>query len=163
MIVRPETSADRAAIRAVVTAAFGREAEADLVDSLRTEGDLVLSLVAEEDQAVVGHIAFSRLLVESDAPAFPAVALAPLVVAPIAQRQGVGARLVACGHEYLAAASETLSVVLGEPRYYTRFGYRRDLAAAFRSPYQCDALLAIAFGGAPRDGWLRYAAAFERL
>jgi putative acetyltransferase len=161
--IRPETPRDHAAIRQLLTEAFGQPAEADLVDRLRADSDLLLSLVAEEDGAVVGHVAFSRLIVDGATEPYPAVALAPLAVAADKRRQGIGRRLVQAGHGRLVIAGESFFVVLGDPAYYGRFHYRRDLAAAFQSAYQGDALMALAFGNPPLQGSLRYARAFQGL
>ena len=91
MIIRPEKPADAAAIGEVVTAAFGQRQEAELVRGLRSEGDLVLSLVAEDDGAIIGHVAFSRVWIEHDGMRSPGIGLAPVSVLPTAA-QGYGAR-----------------------------------------------------------------------
>ena len=90
--VRDETSADVAAICHVVAAAFPGPAEARLVDLLRTDGDLLYSLVAVEDDRVVGHVAFSPM----DAP-FRALGLGPIAVRPERQGRGIGRRLIEAG------------------------------------------------------------------
>ncbi|WP_410587750.1 GNAT family N-acetyltransferase [Amycolatopsis sp. lyj-23] len=128
MLIRRETPADRAAIHAVHSAAFRREGneppvEAPLVDELRAEGDLVdaLSLVAVRDGEVVGHVCCSRARVGEDTTA--AVGLGPLGVLPAHQRSGVGSALV---HTVLGAADALghgLVVLLGNPAYYSRFGF----------------------------------------
>jgi putative acetyltransferase len=91
------------------------------------------------------------------------VALAPLAVDPAFQKMGIGAALVAEAHRYLTAAGEKLAIVLGDPAYYGRFGYRRRPAEGYSSDYQCDALQALAWGEAPSTGRLTYAAAFAGL
>ena len=96
----------------------------------------MLSLVAEDAGVVVGYVAFSRLIVEGDTTRFAAVALAPLAVYPEYQQQGIATRLVREAHACLAALGETLSVVLGEPGFYGRFGYSNRRAANFESEYQ---------------------------
>jgi putative acetyltransferase len=161
--IRTARPADRAAIGALVAAAFGQDGEAVLVERLVADGDAVLELVAEQDGALVGHILFSRLKVEDAAGSMSAVALAPLAVAARARRRGVGAALVEAAHRRLAADGEVLSVVLGDPVYYGRFGYRRAPAADFASDYQCEALLALAWGEAPATGRLVYPPAFAAL
>lgn len=160
VVIRPVVSGDHAAIRSLVVEAFGQPGEADLVDRLRADGDVVLELVAEREGEIRGHVVFSRL----DAGGHAAVALAPLSVAPAHQRTGLGAALVEDAHRRLAADGERLAVVLGEPDYYGRFGYRHEDAAGFDSEYQCDALQALVLGdGAPRSGRLVYARAFSAL
>lgn len=127
MIVQRETAGQAAQIRAVTLAAFGRAVEADLVDKLRADPGWIpaLSLVAVVDGVVVGHVACTR----ADVSGSPALGLGPLSVHPDHQRRGVGKALV---HAVLGAADaldEPLVVLLGDPAYYCRFGFR--LAAEF--------------------------------
>ena len=84
------------------------------------------------------------------------MALAPLAVYPEYQQQGVATRLIRDGHACLAAIGETLSVVLGEPDYYGRFGYSNRRVAQFESDYQSPYLMALSFGAAPWEGRLVY-------
>jgi len=158
--IRVATPKDRESIRAVEEHAFGQAAEAGLVDALVSNGDAVLELVAEEEGIVVGHILFSRLMVEDGANVFPAVALAPLAVEPSLHGSGIGGALIREAHLRLKHSGEKLSVVLGDPDYYGRFGYDRSRAAAFDSTYQGDALQAQSWGDAPINGKLLYAKAF---
>jgi putative acetyltransferase len=160
MSIRAATPRDREAIRLVEEHAFGQKAEAGLVDALVSSGDAVVELVAEEEGQVVGHILFSRLYVEHAGREFPAVALAPLAVEPAMHGSGIGGALVREAHLRLKQAGETLAIVLGDPAYYSRFGYERQRAAGFESDYQCDALQALAWGEAPEAGKLVYATAF---
>lgn len=161
--IRTSTPRDRDAIRLVEEHAFGQPVEAGLVDALVTGGDAVAELVAEEEGQVVGHILFSRLIVEADGEKFPAVALAPLAVEPSFHGTGIGGALVREAHLRLKEAGEKLSVVVGDPGYYGRFGYERQRAARFECDYQGEALQALAWGDAPTSGRLVYAAAFGNL
>jgi putative acetyltransferase len=161
--LRAEEPADASQVRALLEASFPGTGEALLVDRLRSDGDLVLSLAAEDAGVVVGYIAFSRLLVEGDVTPRRAVALAPLAVYPEYQRQGVATRLIQESHACLAFLGETLSVVLGEPAYYGRFGYSNKRVAGFESEYQSPYLMALSFGDAPFAGRLVYPAAFRLL
>jgi len=164
VIIRPEESGDETAIRLLLVNAFGGEAEAKLVDDLRSAGDIVLSLVAARGGEIRGHILFSRLLVRNGDETFPAVALAPLGVHPAHQREGIGTALVEDAHARLAAQGEKLSLVLGEPAYYGRFGYSRERAAGFESVYQGEYLQALAWDdAAPASGRLDYPPAFADL
>jgi putative acetyltransferase len=133
MIVRPERPSDVDAIRAVHDAAFGGAAEGRLVDALREAGKLVVSLVAELDGEVVGYIGFSP--VSSAAPP-PGFGLAPLAVRPDVQRRGIGGQLVREGLAAIARRGAGFVVVLGDPRYYARFGFgpaaRRGLVDEFQ-------------------------------
>jgi putative acetyltransferase len=121
-IIRQEDPGDAGQVRDLLEASFPGYGEAVLVDRLRSDGDIVLSLVAEDQGVVIGYIAFSRLTVEGSDEPFHAVALAPLAVYPEYQQQGVATRLIREGHACLAAMGVTLSVVLGEPGYYGRVG-----------------------------------------
>ena len=112
MIVREERSEDRDAVRRVEEAAFGQPDEADIVDALRDDPAWALSLVAEVDGEIVGHLLFSR--------GDRAMTLGPLAVLPSHQRSGVGAALM---REGLARIDEPI-VLLGHVDYYTRFGFR---------------------------------------
>jgi putative acetyltransferase len=163
MIVRGARAEDGFAISELLEAAFGGTAEAGLVAALARNGDLVLAAVAEDGPTLIGYIAFSRLMVTSEDGDFRAVALAPLAVAPSRQRQGIGAALVEYAHGRLRRAGEALSVVLGEPGYYRRFGYSTERAAGFASPYPTDHLMALTFAAAPSRGRLIYPRAFAGL
>jgi putative acetyltransferase len=159
LAVRDETPADFAAIRAVNEAAFGGAQEADLVDTLRRDGDLLLSLVAD-DGGVIGHVAFSRVQVEGDS----AVALAPVAVRPEWQRRGAGTALIEHGLQRLRQSGETLVFVLGEPAYYSRFGFAAAPVARFETPYPGPYFQSLALSpSAPSAGRLRYARAFAAL
>jgi putative acetyltransferase len=162
--VRSETPADVAAIRAVLLSAFPTAQEADLVDALRADGDLVLSLVAIRDGKVAGHAAFSRMSVESGEGIFPALALAPVAVSPDCQHSGVGAALIEYGLQQLTARREGLIFVVGAPDYYRRFGFDSALASAFLSPYAgLHSMLKRLLDHAPTSGSLHYASAFSKL
>ena len=133
MIVRREQPRDADAIRAVHDAAFGGTGEGRLVDALREAGKLVVSLVAERDGQVVGHVGFSPITCAAPGQGF---GLAPLGVRPHAQRQGIGAQLVKEGLAAVARCDAGFVVVLGDPRYYARFGFgpasARGLSDEFR-------------------------------
>jgi putative acetyltransferase len=161
--LRLESAADAPQIRKLLEASFPGHDEAGLVDNLRRQGDMVLSLVAEADALVIGHVLFSRVTVEGEPGSSPALALAPLAVHPDYQHQGIGTRLVREGHACLAEMGETLSIVVGEPAYYSRFGYNHRRAARFESKYQSPYLMALSFGPAPWEGRLVYPRAFSLL
>jgi putative acetyltransferase len=135
MLIRAETASDHAAIRMVNRRAFGQEGEARLVDALRAGGHVLVSLVAEIEGRVVGHILFSRLSIVTDPGNLAAASLAPMAVLPEFQRQGIGSRLVAEGLRRCAALGERIVVVLGHPDYYPRFGFTAGLAATLQCPY----------------------------
>jgi putative acetyltransferase len=120
--IRPERPDEVAAVHRVNAEAFGQPNEADLVDALRANGKAVLSLVAELDGQVVGHVLFSPMSVEP-AGACRAVGLAPLAVLPERQRQGIGSALVRDGIERCRNLGFDIVLLLGEPEYYSRFGF----------------------------------------
>jgi putative acetyltransferase len=137
--IRDETPEDVAAIRAVVEAAFGQPAEADLVDRLRADGDSIISLVADDDGQIVGHILFSKL-----AAPFRALGLAPVSVLPDRQNAGIGSRLILEGLVRASRSGWQGVFVLGEPEYYGRFGFDAALARNFTSPYAGRYFMALA-------------------
>ena len=119
--VHPERPGDAEAIHAVHAASFPTEAEARLVGLLRAAGRLPVSLVAEVGGAVVGHIAFSPVIAASGAAG---AGLAPVAVAAPHRRQGIAAELVRAGLEACRVGGFGWVVVMGEPAYYGRFGFR---------------------------------------
>jgi len=123
MRIREEEAGDAAAVRSVNERAFGRRNEADLVEAVRAAGAATLSLVAEEDGAVVGHILFSPVEVDSPSGAWLAVGLGPMSVPPDLQRQGIGAELVRQGLERLRRAGHRAVMLVGHPSYYPQFGF----------------------------------------
>lgn len=153
--IRLECDSDHEAIREVHGMAFRGEDEPRLVDRLRADGDLALSLVAVENDQVVGHIAFSRLLLRTSEGDLEAVALAPMGVLPEFQRRGIGSMLV---QEGLRRFPETLVVVLGHLEFYPRFGFRPEHAAALRCPFSGPNLMATR----PAEGELIYARGFSQ-
>jgi putative acetyltransferase len=164
VIIRRETAGDVAAIRQVVRAAFEGDDEADLVDRLRADGDLILSLVAEQDGQVIGHIAFSRLSITNDFAVTPGVSLAPVAALPEMQRIGAGRALIEAGHDQLRHAGETVVFVLGDPAYYSRFGYSVNGADAFDCIYAGPYFQWLRLSSqAPATGVIAYASAFGGL
>jgi putative acetyltransferase len=123
VVVRPERPGDAPAIRHVNEQAFGRAAEADLVDALRRHGTATLSLVAVRDARIVGHILFSPVRIESEARSTAGLGLGPMAVLPACQREGIGSRLVRTALEECRRAGHGWVVVLGHPEYYPRFGF----------------------------------------
>lgn len=121
--VRPERSGDQAAVREVHLAAFEGPAEAGLVDRLRAARATSVSLVAELEGKVVGHILFSPVEIEGAESKLSGVGLAPMAVLPDHQRSGVGSQLVRAGLARCRELGELRVVVLGHPDYYPRFGF----------------------------------------
>jgi putative acetyltransferase len=133
--IRGETVADRQAIRLLNCAAFETAAEAQLVDALRDGGFVEISLVAEEDGRIIGHILFSQLPIMTSAGTVATVSLAPMAVQPSHQRQGVGSRLVEAGLKMCREQEHLIAVVLGHPNFYPRFGFSAQLAQPLESPF----------------------------
>jgi putative acetyltransferase len=163
VVLRRESLDDRSAVRAVTEAAFGRPDEADLIDRLRHEGAVLASFVAEVETQIVGHILFSRMLIETVDGPLAAVALAPMAVLPSQQRRGVGGQLIRHGLDWLRGRDEQIVLVLGHPDYYPRFGFSRDRARALASPFPPDVFMALELSPGALDGvhgTVRYPAAF---
>jgi len=161
VLIRDEKSVDRPAIHAVVTAAFGRPDEADLVDRLREDGSLVISLVSLDAGVVVtGHVLLSRM----DAP-FTALGLAPLSVLPAHQRSGIGSQLVRAALQRAKELRWEAVFVLGDPQYYGRFGFDAARASGFSSPYAGPHLMVLALAGSlpVSAGAIAYARPFASL
>ena len=141
--VREEHPGDRLEVRRVNEAAFGRSDEANLIDGLRQEGAVLLSVVAELDNQIIGHILFSRMSVETAQGLIAAVALAPMAVLPEHQCRQVGSQLVRRGLGELRNRGERIVIVLGHKEYYPRFGFTPEKARHLASPFPPEALMAL--------------------
>ena len=136
MHIRLEQEADRHQIRIINTSAFETTAEADLVDVLRQSDIPLISLVAEEENQLIGHILFSPVSLAEQAHAPTIAGLAPMAVLPAWQGKGVGSRLVTEGLKYCAEAGYVAVVVLGHPDYYPRFGFVPASRFNIKSEYE---------------------------
>jgi len=123
MIIREEQSGDLAAIHRVILEAFDGPAEADLVEKLRANGKFRLSLVAELDGQVVGHILFTVVAIEDAAPCPRTLGLAPLAVLSEFQRKGIGSALMHSSLERCREMGHDAIVVVGHSEYYPKFGF----------------------------------------
>ncbi|HEY0069989.1 MAG TPA: N-acetyltransferase, partial [Chloroflexia bacterium] len=127
VLIRPETVNDYAAIAEVNVQAFDhRAAEALIVTLLRNrpQFDHELSLVAEEDGRILGHVLFSPYSIQVLGESVSVVNLAPIAVHPAYQKQGIGGRLIHEGHEIARAKGYKFSFLVGHPTYYPRLGYK---------------------------------------
>ncbi len=125
MIIHPDKAEHAAGVYYVEEKAFKRPAEADLCVKLRQRKAATLSLVALEDGEVVGHVLFSPVTIRGEKPGeeLPVVGMGPVAVLPARQRQGIGSRLIRAGLEEIRQEGHAAVVVLGDPHYYTRFGF----------------------------------------
>jgi putative acetyltransferase len=163
LVIRTEAPGDGDAVRRVHEAAFGRDAEADLVDAVRAARAAVLSLVAVWRGEIVGHALFTPVTVGTGS----AVGLGPLAVHPDHQDQGVGSALVREGLVRLSVLGHGAVVVVGAPAYYRRFGFApaRAFGVSWERPVPDEVFMAIELR--PRalagGGVARYLPAFDRL
>lgn len=134
MLIRAEKQRDWVATHTVNVSAFGRPAEADLVDALRDQVQPIVSLVAEDNGALVGHIMFTPVCLAGHS-ALKIMGLAPLAVAPEHQRKGVGSALVRAGLDQCTLLGFGAVVVLGDPEYYHRFGFSSSAHFGIRCDY----------------------------
>ena len=138
VVLRKERPDDRDAVRRVNQLAFGRDDEADLVDALRRGGHPCISLVAEREDRLVGHILFTPVRIVSESGEFEAIGLAPMSVLPEFQRQGIGKELVASGLETCRVLGHEIVVVLGHPEYYPRFGFEKAAPLGIRWEHEAS-------------------------
>ncbi len=138
MEIRLERAADRAAVGAVHRAAFGDEGDlvARLVEALRSTMTPAtsLSLVAADGAAVVGHVMFTRSLLDAPRRLVDVQVLSPVGVLPERQGQGVGSALIRRGLQLLAGRGVPLVFLEGAPGYYPRFGFEPGGDHGFRKP-----------------------------
>lgn len=151
--IRASHDGDLAAILALNQQAFAGNDEARLVARLHQAGRQVLEYIAEHEGAIIGHVLFSPIQTEHGHDGL-AVGLAPLAVAPEHQRQGIGAALVAHALDTLRSGPYRMTVVLGEPTYYARFGFRPASLSGLRDTYGGgDAFMALALREGGLDGY----------
>lgn len=167
MIIRQEQAKDYDTVYQVVKTAFASAAESDgneqdLVNALRRSEAFIpeLSLVAVQEETILGHILFTKVTVGGET----ALALAPLSVLPAYQRQGIGQALMAEGHRIARALGYKYSIVLGHPQYYPKAGYRPASLYGIRAPFDVadDSFMAAKLNpaAAPLCGTVQYDPAF---
>ncbi|QYU69233.1 N-acetyltransferase [Leptolyngbya sp. 15MV] len=163
MTIRPEAPGDEPAIHALTEAAF-REvkhsdgSEAAIVDRLRADGDLALSLVALNlDHAIVGHVAFSPVTISDGSEGW--FGLGPCSVIPTRQRTGIGSELIKAGLAELESRAARGVVLLGSPAYYGRFGFEHDPRLVYPGP-PAEYFQRLVLAGDAPSGTVTYAPAF---
>jgi putative acetyltransferase len=158
--IRHEEEKDFEQVREILRAAFPSDAESRLVDALRANGQGIISLVAAQDEALLGHIMFSPV---STAPPSEAkgIGLAPVAVHPDAQRQGIGSRLIREGLGLCEELGYEYCVVLGGPGYYHRFGFEKASTFGLQNEYGVDdEFMVIHFHDCEIAGLIKYAGEF---
>ena len=149
ILIRPEAPEHAAGVYQVEKLAFDRAAEADLCERLRARSAVTLSLVALDEGEVIGHVLFSPVTIRGEQGELRAEGMGPVSVLPGRQNQGVGSRLVRAGLEELRQSGVQAVVVLGDPRYYSRFGFepaaRHGITFPNLDPAHTDAFQIIEF------------------
>lgn len=163
MLIRNERPGDEDAIHGLTLAAFEPMAfsdgtEAPIIRSLRASGDLTLSLVAEENGAIVGHIAFSPVTIDGIHDNW--FGLGPVSVRPGMQRQGIGKALILKGLEMLRERGARGCALIGNPRIYSRVGFESDGRLSYGN-LASSYVQRILFSGPAPHGELKFSPAFE--
>ena len=123
--VREERVEDYKAVREINNSAFGQPEEGRIVDKLREACEEIISLVAVEDEKVVGHIFFSPAVINNKGNAVKGISLAPMAVLPELQNKGIGTLLVNEGIKRVKRTGCPFIIVLGHDKYYPRFGFEK--------------------------------------
>ena len=136
LTVRAQRPGERALVRDVITRSFGRAVVADLAEALQDApaGAGGLSLVAELDGRLVGHVQLCRSWVDAVRQLVEVLVLSPLSVIPECQRRGIGGRLVGQAVEEAARAGAPMVFLEGSARYYARFGFQAARSRGFTAP-----------------------------
>ncbi|MCD4500474.1 GNAT family N-acetyltransferase [Chromobacterium vaccinii] len=163
IIIRNEQAADIGAVYALTEAAFRGEAHSShteqfIVEALRRRGQLSVSLVADEGGGIVGHVAISPVSVSSGAAGW--YGLGPISVAPERQKRGIGGQLMREALRLLHEQGARGCVVLGDPAYYGRFGFRAHSGLVLPG-IPAEYFQALAFGAETPVGEVAYDEAFN--
>jgi len=164
--IRHETPSDHARVYEIEEAAFGQADEARLVEALRERAVPYVSLVAESEGELVGHVMFSPVKIEGKGSDLSLAGLAPIAVAPSTQGKGVGSALVRAGFRDCLSLGWQAVFLLGDPAYYCRFGFvmaapqgLRYESEAYDVGFQMIELVPGVLSGC--SGWVRYHEAFS--
>lgn len=163
MIIRNEQSTDIEAISEVTVAAFqnhpiSNDKEQLIIKALRDADALAISLVAEIDGKIVGHIAFSPVTISDGSPNWHG--LGPVSVLPEYQKQGIGKSLIHEGLSLLKARGSKGCVLVGDPHYYGRFGFRNILGLIYEGVPQ-EFFLALLFDKKVTQGTVKFHEGFS--
>jgi putative acetyltransferase len=163
LLIRPERPGDEDAIHHLTVAAFepmefSNGSESSIIEGLRRSGDLILSLVAEENGKIVGHAAFSPVTIGGAADDW--FGLGPISVKPERQRQGIGRALILRGMELLKSRGAHGCALIGDPAFYSRFGFHSDglLSHGDLDPRYVQRII---FSGPAPEGAVTFAPAFD--
>ena len=166
LTIRPERASEAAEIHQLTQAAFetarrSSGTEALIVDALRDAGDLSLSLVAENEGEIVGHVAFSPVTLSGVSTDEEWWGLGPISAKPDLQRQGIGSALIKESLGQLRNQSLAGCVLVGDPNYYQRFGFLPSSGVTY-GEVPTKNVMQLPFDGVPRKGAIAYCDAFER-
>jgi len=160
--IRREDNKDHGMVREILCATFPTDAESKLVDVLRENNKAIISLVAVMNDDVLGHILFSPV---STTPPNSAkgIGLAPVAVKPEFQKQGIGSQLIREGLRLCKELQYDYVIVLGNPKYYQRFGFRKASDFGLQNEYGVnDEFMVIQFSmKAELHGLVKYASEFS--
>ena len=162
LTIRLANSSDHTQIGVVTVAAFAEVdhsdgSEVQIVERLRADGDLTLSLVAEDRERIVGHVAVSPVTISDGSTGW--YGLGPISVLPAHQREGVGLRLMQRAIADMREMGAKGIVLLGEPAYYSRFGFEHDPQLSYPGP-PAEYFQRLVMEGEAPSGTVTYAPAF---
>jgi len=161
--IRNEEPKDIEQVRSIVRSTFPTKAESKLVDALRANGKAILSLVAVNDDTVLGHILFSPVTTTPPSDA-KGIGLAPVAIRPDVQLQGIGSKLIYQGLRLCKELGFDFCVVLGNPKYYHRFGFESASSFGTENEYGLDEeFILIRFSDCNVRGLVRYAPEFAEF
>jgi putative acetyltransferase len=163
ILIRSETSADANAIAEVTAAAFrtmavSQQTEHFIIAALRAAKALTISLVAEVDGRLVGHIAFSPVTMSDGSPHW--YGLGPVSVLPECQRRGIGSALIREGISQLQALGARGCCLVGHPEYYRRFGFQNPRGLGHRGVPE-EVFFALSFAGHVPHGTVEFHGGFK--
>lgn len=163
MHIRPEIPDDIKSIRAIIAIAFApmpysNGTEPFIVDALRESGDLILSLVAEDEGQIVGQITFSPVKIEGENGVW--LGLGPVSVLPQKQGRGIGGQLIKAGLDAIYSKGASGCVLIGNPDYYSRFGFVNKTGLTY-GDLDTAYVQSLPFDGLSPKGHLKYCEAFE--